>query len=144
MKLTDPGIIKEGEKDLIDAIKDDLDLDSINDIIKDKLKIKNLKSKGGRIVVHNNEVAFKIEFELSLNGSLMFDREGNYIADNVGEVPETGEDNIEPSKNEISDKEDDKSNELTVEDLDDDIKEVEDIEDIEDIEEEEEEEEEEE
>jgi hypothetical protein len=81
MKLTDPDIIKEGEKDLIDAIKDDLDLDSINEIIKEKLKIKNLKSKGGKIIVHNNEVAFKIDFELSLNGSLMFDRNGNHIPD---------------------------------------------------------------
>ena len=44
MKLTDPNIIKDGEKDLINAIEDDLDLDSINEIIKDKLKVKNLKS----------------------------------------------------------------------------------------------------
>jgi len=81
MKLTDPDIIKEGEKELIDAIKDDLDLDSIHEIIKEKLKIKNLESKGGKIIVHNNEVAFKIDFELSLNGSLLFDRNGNHISD---------------------------------------------------------------
>lgn len=81
MKLTDPGIIQEGEKDLIDAIKDDLDLDAINEVIKDKLKVKNLKSKGGKIIVHNNKIAFKLDFELSLNGSLMFDRDGNYISD---------------------------------------------------------------
>jgi len=81
MKLTDPGIIQEGEKDLIDAIKDDLDLDAINEVIKDKLKVKNLESKGGKIIVHNNKIAFKLDFELSLNGSLMFDRDGNYIPD---------------------------------------------------------------
>ncbi len=99
MKLTDPGIIKEGEKDLIDAIKDDLDLDSVNEIIKDRLKMKNLESKGGRIIVHNNDIAFKIEFELNLNGSLMFDRDGNYIpdsnSDNADEEPEVMEDKSE-------------------------------------------------
>ncbi len=81
MKLTDPEIIREGEKDLIEAIKNDLDLDSIHEIVKDKLKVNNLESRGGRIVIHNNKIAFKIEFELNLSGSLMFDRDGNYIPD---------------------------------------------------------------
>ena len=82
MKLTGPDIIKDGEKYLIKAIEDDLDLDSINEIIKDKLKVKNLKPKGGKIIVHNNEIAFKIKFELNMDGSVMFDRDGNYIPDN--------------------------------------------------------------
>ena len=82
MKLTDPDVIKDGEKDLINAIEEDLDLDSINEIIKDKLKVKNLESKGGKIIVHNNEIAFEIKFELSMGGSVMFDRDGNYIPDN--------------------------------------------------------------
>ena len=81
MKLTDPDVIKDGEKDLINAIEEDLDLDSINEIIKDKLKVKNLESKGGKIIVHNNKIAFKIDFELSMDGSVMFDRDGNYIPD---------------------------------------------------------------
>ncbi len=89
MKLTDPDIIKEGEKDLIDAIKDDLDLSVINEIVKDKLKAKNIESKGGKIIVHNNQVAFQIEFELSLSGSLIFDRHGNFITeDEVNTVPD--------------------------------------------------------
>ena len=129
MKLTDPEIIKEGEKDLIDAIKDDLDLDSINEIVKDKLKVKNLESKGGKIIVHNNDIAFKIEFELSLNGSLMFDRDGNYIPDSsddsADEGPELKEDkDIEPEgkkqeegdKTEPEDVEEAKKTEPVVED----------------------------
>ncbi|MCK5543258.1 MAG: hypothetical protein KAI40_11260 [Desulfobacterales bacterium] len=110
MRLTDPDIIKEGEKDLIDAIKDDLDLDSINEIIKDKLKIKNLESKGGKIIVHNNKVAFKIEFELSLSGSLMFDREGNHILDDEkndidDSVPESKSDTDDNKVDELDEEE---------------------------------------
>ncbi|MCK5312310.1 MAG: hypothetical protein KAJ62_09375 [Desulfobacteraceae bacterium] len=116
MKLTDPDIIKEGEKDLIDAIKDDLDLDSINEIIKDKLKVKNLESKGGKIIVHNNEIAFQIEFELSLNGSLMFDREGNYIPDDkdIGLIEEP-----EPPKDE--DKAEDTGKEEEIEEIENEV-----------------------
>ena len=113
MKLTDPDIIKEGEKDLIDAIKDDLDLDSINEIIKDKLKVKDLESKGGKIIVHNNEVAFQIEFELRLNGSLMFDRDGNYIPDdNSVDVIEEPELQEKDGETEDKDKEEDKEKEV--------------------------------
>ena len=111
MKLTDPDIIKEGEKDLIDAIKDDLDLSVINEIVKDKLKARNLESKGGKIIVHNNQVAFQIEFELSLSGSLIFDRHGNFIAeDEVNTMPDqaaeekTEEDEVEDEvKDEVED-----------------------------------------
>mgnify|MGYP001555485188 CR=1 FL=1 len=79
MKITDPEIIKTGEKDLIDAVKDDLDWDALKDILKDKISQAVLESKDGQIIVHDNQVAFKINFELKLSGSLMFDREGNYL-----------------------------------------------------------------
>ncbi len=79
MKITDPEIIKTGEKDLIDAVKEDLDWDALKDIIKEKVSRAALESKDGQIVVHNNQVAFKINFDLKMSGSLMFDREGNYI-----------------------------------------------------------------
>jgi len=88
MKITDPDVIKNGEKDLIDAVKDDLDLDTIKEIMKNQMNAKTLSSKGGEIVVHNNEIAFRLDFSIEISGSLMFDRQGNYI-------PESDE-NIEP------------------------------------------------
>lgn len=36
MKITDPGIIKNGEKDLIELLKEDLDLDAVREIIQKK------------------------------------------------------------------------------------------------------------
>lgn len=92
MKITDPEIIKTGEKDLIDAVKEDLDWEALKDIIKEKMSLAALESKDGQIVVHNNQVAFKINFDLKLSGSLMFDREGNYIPEDqdLKNAPYTG------------------------------------------------------
>lgn len=83
MKITDPDIIKNGEKDLIDAVKEDIDLDAVNEILKERLVASGLLAKGGEIVVHNNKIAFRIDFDVQLSGSLMFDRQGNYIADEM-------------------------------------------------------------
>ncbi len=81
MKITDPDVIKNGEKDLIDSVKDDLDLDAVKQILEKKIAATTLSAKGGQIVVHNNEIAFRMDFDLNLSGSLMFDRNGNYISD---------------------------------------------------------------
>jgi hypothetical protein len=79
MKITDPGIIKNGEKDLIELLKEDLDLDAVREIIQKKMTSAALSPKGGEIVVHNNQIAFRMDFDLCLSGSLMFDRQGNHI-----------------------------------------------------------------
>ncbi len=79
MKITDPGIIKNGENDLIELLKEDLDLDAVREIIQKKMTSAALSPKGGEIVVHDNQIAFRMDFELCLSGSLMFDRQGNHI-----------------------------------------------------------------
>jgi len=89
MKITDPDVIKNGEKDLIQAVKDDLDLDTIKKIMQNKINAESLSSKGGEIVVHNNEIAFRLDFNIKISGSLIFDRQGNYI-------PESDEEDVLP------------------------------------------------
>jgi hypothetical protein len=79
MKITDPQVIEDGEKDLIEAVREDLDLDAVRQILKERMAVSTLSSKGGQIVVHNNKIAFRLDFEINLSGSLLFDREGNYI-----------------------------------------------------------------
>ncbi|MDA3915434.1 MAG: hypothetical protein PF690_00470 [Deltaproteobacteria bacterium] len=85
MKITDPDVIKNGEKDLIQAVKDDLDLDIIKRIMQNKMNAESISSKGGEIVVHNNKIAFRLDFSIEISGSLMFDRQGNYISEPDGE-----------------------------------------------------------
>ena len=107
MKITDPGVIKNGEKDLIDLLKEDLDLDAVREIIKKKMTSAALSPKGGEIVVHNNQIAFRMDFDLCLSGSLMFDRQGNHIPEsderldsNQGLIEEDEGDLMVPESNE--------------------------------------------
>jgi hypothetical protein len=113
MKITDPDVIKNGEKDLIEALKEDLDLDVIKEVMQNKMNAETIASKGGEIVVHNNAIAFKLDFSLEISGSLIFDRQGNYI-------PESDEtDNQEHQVTEDSDFEESLDINLPDYDLDD-------------------------
>jgi hypothetical protein len=81
MKITDPGIIQTGEKNLIAAVQKNLDLEAVKKILMDRMAETSFASKGGQIVVHNNQIAFQLDFDLKLSGSLLFDRQGNFIPD---------------------------------------------------------------
>ena len=91
MKITDPDIIKNGEKDLIDAVKNDLNLDAVKEILEKRMAGSSLSPDDGQIVVHNNEIAFRINFNIQLSGSLMFDRQGNYIPESVDDPSGTAD-----------------------------------------------------
>jgi len=85
MKITDPQVILNGEKDLIASVQKNLDLDAVKDLFKERLTVKALSPKGGGIVVHDNDVAFRLDYEINLNGSLLFDRDGNLLEDSESE-----------------------------------------------------------
>jgi hypothetical protein len=91
MKITDPDIIKNGEKLLIESLTNDLNLETVREIIKDRLSVSSISPKGGKLVVHNNQIAFRMDFDLLLNGSLIFDRQGNYIPDSGKSVKSASE-----------------------------------------------------
>ena len=88
MKITDPGIIKRGEEELLDTIKTKLDWNVIQNMNKDSFSFENLEYTKGDIVVHENQVAYKMDFEVRASFSLLFDREGNIIHQE-GEAPNT-------------------------------------------------------
>ncbi|MBU0993524.1 MAG: hypothetical protein KJ737_13595 [Proteobacteria bacterium] len=88
MKITDPDIIKRGEQDLMNAIREKLDWEIIEGLNREKLNPGNLECKNGDIVVHENKVAYKMDFEIKIGFSVLFDREGNIIPANGSSVPE--------------------------------------------------------
>ncbi|WP_020586405.1 hypothetical protein [Desulfobacter curvatus] len=88
MRITDPQVIQDGEQDLIASVQKDLDLDAVKDLLKERLTASALSPKGGRIVVHDNDVAFRLDYEINLNGSLLFDRDGNLLEDSEGQAPQ--------------------------------------------------------
>ena len=79
VKVTDPEVIKTGERELMDTLKDDLDWDAVKAVIADKVDQTNFTPTGGKIVVHEGDIAFKIDLEVRTTLSLLFDRRGNYI-----------------------------------------------------------------
>ena len=79
MRITDPEVIRNGEKDLLKALEEDLDLGMVKEILQKQMAAFNFNATGGQIVVHDNQIAFKLDYTIQLSGSLMFDRDGNYI-----------------------------------------------------------------
>jgi len=83
MKITDPAVIKGGEGELIDAITADMDWGVIGKVFLEKHKLDiddDVEYKNGDIVVYNNQIAYKLDFDVKVNLSILLDREGSYIS----------------------------------------------------------------
>ncbi|MGD9733519.1 MAG: hypothetical protein AB7U45_15180, partial [Desulfamplus sp.] len=72
-KVTDPDVIKAGERDLIESIKNDLDWNVIKDVFLQKIRSASFDINqsalsfdvsGGEIVVHKGNIAFRLDLEL--------------------------------------------------------------------------------
>lgn len=94
MKITNPEVIKNGESDLIDAITADMDWVAIEEVFGEKHKLNiddNVEYKKGDIVVYNNQIAYKLEFDVKVNLSILLDRNGNYISVSTSLDPDNAE-----------------------------------------------------
>ncbi len=83
MKITDSEVIKNAEKELIDAINADLDWGVIVETFKKEHKLgieEDVEYKTGDIVVFDKQIAYKLEFEVKVILSILLDRDGNYIS----------------------------------------------------------------
>ena len=90
MKITDSEIIKAGERELIDTIIGDLDWNAIEKVFKERhhLQIQDdVEYRQGDIVVHNDTVAYKLDFDVKLTLSILLDRSGNYVSFTTGSQP---------------------------------------------------------
>jgi hypothetical protein len=99
VKVTDSDIIQSGEKELIDAITGDLDWEAIEKIFKNKYHLgfqEDIEYKNGDIVVHNNQIAYKLNFDVRISLSVLFDRKGECLT--VSALT----DELEQNQNQIS------------------------------------------
>ncbi|MEE8399507.1 MAG: hypothetical protein V3S89_10910 [Desulfobacterales bacterium] len=83
MKITRREIIEEGEQDLIDAITGELDWGVIEEIFEKEHRLKmsdDVTYKSGDIVIHNNQVAYRLEFDVKTTLSLFLDRDGTCLS----------------------------------------------------------------
>ena len=85
MKITDKNVIKNGEKELINTITNDLDWSAIKKEFKKKYSINiqdDVKYRRGEIVVYDNNVAYRLDFDVKMSLSILFDRTGDYLSIN--------------------------------------------------------------
>ena len=83
MKLTNADLIRNREKALLETISGDLDLDSIRKLLEAKYRLNldgdNLVCRDGDLVVHDNQVAYKVQFQAVVSLSLLFNRQGECL-----------------------------------------------------------------
>ena len=103
MKITNNEIIKSGERELIDAITAELDWGAVEDIFREQHNLgidEDVQYKHGDIVVHNNQVAYSLEFEVKVTVSVVMDREGNHLSVRLSDTQMEDGDEGTPSSEE--------------------------------------------
>lgn len=83
LKVTNSEIIKSGEQELIDTIIADLDWGMIEKIVKERHRLQirdDIDYRQGDIIVHDSQVAYKLDFDVKMTLSVIFDRDGNYLS----------------------------------------------------------------
>jgi hypothetical protein len=82
MKLTEPGVIEKKENELIESIRTALDWKMVRKLITEKYLNSSenpLNFKNGDLVVHNNCIVYKLDFEIQVPLSVVFSREGDCL-----------------------------------------------------------------
>jgi hypothetical protein len=82
VKLTNPETIQESEKEFIDTINAELDWDTIEKLLLEKHKFAiqdEVDYKEGSLIVHNNQIAYKFDFEIKVPLSVIFNRQGECL-----------------------------------------------------------------
>ncbi len=112
MKVTNSEIIKNGEQELIDAITADLDWGAIEKIILKEHNLgieEDIEYKSGDIVAVDNQIAYRLDFEVKVNLSVLLDRYGDYLSVKInsrkegsGEEANTATDNGTDAINDLS------------------------------------------
>lgn len=86
MKIIDKEVIRNGEQDLIDSINGDLDWGTVEEIFKQQHRMDigdDIEYKQGDIVVYNDQVAYRLEFDVKVNFTVLLDREGSCLLVNT-------------------------------------------------------------
>ena len=82
MKIANKDSIEVGEKELLDSIIAELDWEVIEQKLKEKHNIKlqeDVDFNNGDIVVHGSKIAYKLNFDVKITLSVLFDRLGECI-----------------------------------------------------------------
>jgi len=98
LKLTNPESIQENEKEFIDTINAELDWDVIEQMLLDKHNFAvqdDIEYKDGNLIVYNNEIAYKFDFQIKVPLSVVFNRGGECLSMSTTRENEVTENNEE-------------------------------------------------
>jgi hypothetical protein len=101
LKITKSEIIRNGERELIDTITGDLDWSSIEQIVRERHKLNiqdDIAYKQGDIIVHDNKVAYRLDFDVKMSISVIFDRDGNCLSLTTDRSVETDAEPLEDER----------------------------------------------
>ncbi len=82
MKITEKEAIQDGEGEFVESLVGELDWGVIETILKEKYNLKlhdDVEYHNGDFVVHDNQVAYKLNFDVRLTLSLVFGRNGECL-----------------------------------------------------------------
>jgi hypothetical protein len=82
MKLTSQENIAQSEKEFIDTINAELDWEAIEKLLLEKHKFTlqdEIDYKNGNLIVYNDNIAYKFDFEIKVPLSVIFNREGECL-----------------------------------------------------------------
>ncbi len=82
MKLTSQENIAQSEKAFIDTINAELDWEAIEKLLLEKHKFtlqEEIDYKDGNLIVYNDNIAYKFDFEIKVPLSVIFNREGECL-----------------------------------------------------------------
>ena len=82
MKLTSQENIAQSEKEFIDTINAELDWEAIEKLLLEKHKFtlqEKIDYKNGNLIVYNDNIAYKFDFEIKVPLSVIFNREGECL-----------------------------------------------------------------
>ncbi len=102
MKVTNPELIQESEKEFIDTINAELDWEAIEKLLMQKHKFAlqdEVDYKNGDMVVFDNQIAYKFDFEIKVPLSVVFNRQGECLDMSSARDDEAGQ---EPGPREMA------------------------------------------
>jgi hypothetical protein len=93
-------VVEDAKRELIEKIKSNIDLDQVKAICREQYgiqMIEGLDLNHGDIVSYNDQVAYRLDFDIRFSMSVLLDNEGNCISTSLksNDQPSTPEERIE-------------------------------------------------
>lgn len=79
MKIADSDSIKSGEQELISSIMEKLNHETLSRVATKTLSPEQMEFVRGDIVIRDDRIVYKMDFKVTLDVSVMFDREGHLV-----------------------------------------------------------------